>query len=470
MSKYDSKGQDIDDLLKQVDALLDNEPTQRFEPVQAPAQDTFDVNDYSPFDAQEDFAEVYQNFSNGYGTQVKNYSNGYGRDIPQPEPEPQPVRQEPVIPAYNADFHDQQRRERNTNSQAYKAQQRKGQQSPPSRTDYPEYSREPVYREYPDYNEPVDKKVKKKKTKKKRGGCGCGCLSVLVVLVVAVVLLFSFVFKQPISDVSIGDRKSQTSTILICGADIGNGRDDSGGSRTDTMMLLYLSGSEDKVGLLSLPRDTYTITSAGNAAKLNSAYGRNGTGEQGMEGLLDYVQDIIGYRPDGYVLVDMTLVTEIADLMGGIDIEVPMDMSVDDVTLSAGMQHLDGKGIITMLRYRYGYANADLGRVSVQRDVIQACMEQWLSVGNISKLPSALSTVMDNSITDLSVNNFLWIGKTLLTSMSDGFATETLPGYAEYRGGVSYYILYRDQVASMINESYNPYQVTIDASSLNIAG
>ena len=59
--------------------------------------------------------------------------------------------------------------------------------------------------------------------------------------------------------------------------------------------------------------------------------------------------------------------------------------------------------------------------------------------------------------------------KTLLTARGS-FRNDTLPGYPDYRGGVSYYILDKSDIAELVNESYNPYKVTIDPSDLNIAG
>ena len=50
------------------------------------------------------------------------------------------------------------------------------------------------------------------------------------------------------------------------------------------------------------------------------------------------------------------------------------------------------------------------------------------------------------------------------------FTTETLPGVPEYIDGVSYYIVDLEDTADLINESYNPYQVTIDADDLSITG
>ena len=303
---------------------------------------------------------------------------------------------------------------------------------------------------------------------RRRGCCGCGCATFLlaaVALAVAAVLFVGSFLQMPVSSDSIGERKEKTATILLCGTD-------KDGTRTDTMMLLYLDGAENRVGLLSLPRDTLTRTAEGKRAKLNSAYGRNGCGEEGMEWTLTYIQRIIGYRPDGYILVDMELVPKIVDLMGGVDVHLDHHIRVHtdgvEVYVPAGDQHLNGEEVLATLRYRYGYANADLGRVEVQRMVITECMKQWVTPEKIGLLPDALELVQAESLTDLSVENFLWIGKTILTGM-DSMTSDTLPGYADMRGGASYFVLYPDRVAELINESYNPYTAPIDVDDLTIA-
>ena len=304
--------------------------------------------------------------------------------------------------------------------------------------------------------------------KQVRNGRGCGCATVMLVLLALVVgglLLVGSFFKMPVSGDSLGSRKEKTATVLLCGTD-------KDGTRTDTMMLLYLDGAENRIGLLSLPRDTYTITDEGKRAKLNAAYGRNGCGEEGMEWTMTYVQRTIGYRPDGYILVDMELVPKIVDLMGGVDVHLDHHIRVhtdgEEVYVPKGDAHLNGKEVLATLRYRYGYSDADLGRVKVQRMVISECMKQWVRPSKLALLPQALELVREESLTDLTVSNFLWIGKTILTGMGD-MTSDTLPGYPEMRGGASYYILRPEEVAELINESYNPYNVVIDVDDLDIA-
>jgi len=431
MNKYDPNDQDLDDLLRQVDALLDENPQEE------DWDGDIDLDDYTPPEAREAEPVFYQNYSNDYGRNVRNYSNGYGAGA---ELEKNPYA-EPTIPAYNADF-------------------RQSRMGSVKKTEYRDYGEEP---QLPTEKPKKQPKPPKPPKQRKKRGCGCGCGTVLLALVLAVAGFFFWLFEMPRAESSIGSRKGDTATILICGTD-------ESGDRTDTMMLLYLSGSEKQVGLLSLPRDSYTIATAGYPAKLNSAYGRNDGGKQGMEALLDYVQDIIGYRPDGYILVDFTLVPQIVDLMGGVEVEVPVDITVGNVSIPQGLQKLNGEEVLVLLRHRSSYAMADLTRVEVQRSVIKACMDQWISVSKLNKVPDALDLVENNSLTSLNTRNYFWIGKTLLKSLGNGFVTETLPGYASYIDGVSYYLLDKTAVAELINESFNPYAVTIEASSLNIAG
>ena len=408
--KYDP--QDFDELSRQIDDLLGT-PGERI----VTEDDGIDLAQFTPANASIEDGAVYQNFSNGYG--AARPTGGQS------------------IPAYNRDLH----KEKPTPGE---------------------------YRDYGGQRKKAPRKAKNPSKKSRKGCCGCGCATVLLLLAAAVAGVMIFLgslFEMPVADTALGERREKTSTILLCGTD-------KDGTRTDTMMLVYLDGAENRVGLLSLPRDTLTITSEGKRAKLNSAYGRNGCGEEGMEWTLNYVERIIGYRPDGYILVDMELVPKIVDLMGGVDVHLDHHIRVHtdgvEVYVPAGDAHLNGEEVLATLRYRYGYYNADLGRVEVQRMVITECMKQWVNPAKLALLPDALELIQNESLTDLSVGNFLWIGKTILAGMND-MTSDTLPGYADMRGGASYFVLYPDQVAELINESYNPYHTVIDADDLEIA-
>ena len=121
-----------------------------------------------------------------------------------------------------------------------------------------------------------------------------------------------------------------------------------------------------------------------------------------------------------------------------------------------------------LVRFLKGYVDQDLGRVDIQRQFISACMDQWLTISNIGKVPRVLSTMQASSTSDLTTGNLLWIALNAWRSGFGNMQTATLPGYADMIDGASYYVLDPEGVADVINSSCNPYRQDVDADDLNI--
>lgn len=106
-----------------------------------------------------------------------------------------------------------------------------------------------------------------------------------------------------------------------------------------------------------------------------------------METLKKYVSGVLGFEVDGYVLVDLDAFIQIVDLVGGVYFDVPQSMYYNDPTqnlyinLAPGYQLLDGKQAMGLVRYR-SYAQADIQRISVQQEFLQALAKQCLQIGN----------------------------------------------------------------------------------------
>lgn len=294
--------------------------------------------------------------------------------------------------------------------------------------------------------------------------------NLLIFLLLLAGLLFAilkFNIFQPTAETgTLGARKTGASVILIAGTD-------DGGSRTDTMMLAYVNAVDGQINLISIPRDTLVYAQY-NVPKLNGCYGINGSGKDGMEALMDKVQAIIGFRPDGYVLTNLDSFVDLVDMMGGVTFNVPQDMYYNDpsqnlfINLTAGEQTLNGEQAMGLVRFRSGYASADLQRMSVQRDFLSTAMKQWAKPSSILKAPQILTLAKTSLTTDLSTGNLIWLAGALLRCNKDEISTETLPGGACWWSGGSYYALNATEVAAMINASCNPYQQEITAANLNI--
>ena len=254
----------------------------------------------------------------------------------------------PVIHAYNSDFRRGAAPQRREEPTTYLGPVEEDDYEPPCRQSQRsrrEPERAPRREEQPRRHRAVpesgyDAEPPKKK-KKHRFARGLGklllILLVLFALVIGVMLLLA---KQPKAEETLGARRDGCSTILLAGTD-------KSGDRTDTVMLLSVDRSAKRLTLLSIPRDT-KVNSTYTPHKINIAYGVNGKDQEGMEALMDYVTELVGFRPDGYVLIDLDVFVDLVDKMGGVKFDVPCDMDYSDpaqdltIDLKAGMQRLNG--------------------------------------------------------------------------------------------------------------------------------
>lgn len=292
---------------------------------------------------------------------------------------------------------------------------------------------------------------KRKRRKRRRKG---GFLRFLAAVVLFVLVAAVILSKAPVRNPDGLERISGRSTILLCGTD-------EDGMRTDTILLLTLDRSESSIRLLSIPRDTYAPAYA--VPKINSAYGAVGGGEKGMEQLMEQVENVIGFMPDAYVLIDLTAFMEAVDLLGGLDFDVPVDMDYEDpdqnlfIHLRAGEQHLTGEQLMWVVRFRSGYANADIGRTEVQRAVLKAAIQQWLRPRTLSALPGLWKIYRENLTTDLSTRNILWMARVILKGAGGDIEANVLPGYSAMAGDASVYMI-DTYAASAILADYSPYK------------
>lgn len=306
------------------------------------------------------------------------------------------------------------------------------------------------------YTEPVFRRRKKHRWFGK-------LLLILLVLSAAGAGLVLMLAKQPAARSGLGARKRGVSTVLLAGVD-------QDGQRTDTLILLRVGGG--KPGLVSIPRDTL-VNGSYTVPKINGVYGINGGGTEGTEMLLQRVGECIGFQPDGLLLVDLDGLAGLVDVMGGVTFDVPQDMYYDDpsqdlhIALNAGEQRLDGKQAVGLVRFRSGYAEADIKRTEVQRDFLRAAAKQWISPKLAAKIPALLSWTKEYVETDLTTANLIWLALALVKG-EHSFETAVLPGSAANILGGSYYVLDPEAVADTVNQYCNPYEREITTDDLLI--
>ena len=288
----------------------------------------------------------------------------------------------------------------------------------------------------------------------------------IFLLILAAILagLYFALFRPPTQYTDgVHTRKSGFYNILLCATD-------ENGLRTDTIMIATIDQKQGSVSLTSVPRDTI-VDNGETVPKINGVYGIAGTGDSGAQALMDQLKTILGFRPDGYVIIGYEIFKDVVDAMGGVTFDVPMDMSVDnpdtgeEISLSAGEQVLSGDQALGLCRFRYGYAMADIQRQYVQQTFVKAMVKQCMSASSLPKLPAIYKAAMSNLITDLDGANLRYLALHVL--LGDGLndiAQHTLPGEGVSYNGASCYGLYGQSVVDMVNEVLNPFEedITID--------
>lgn len=281
------------------------------------------------------------------------------------------------------------------------------------------------------------------------------------------------------------DRKKEFYTFLLVGRDTG------GGGNTDTMMLVSYDVPNQKLNVMSLPRDTM-VNIPYDIKRLNAVYNYNGGGEAGIEALDDEIAALVGFTPDFQVVVEWEAFGELVDAIGGVNFEVPFRMYYNDLSqgfkidLQAGYQNLNGDEAMQLIRFRQqsddegnafgGYPNGDLGRIQTQQAFLKALIEQCLQMDKLlSNLGDYIDIFNKNVTTNLTVSNMAYFGKAALTGLKmENVGFHTLPNescgvwsrtYSNYQ---SYVVPKADELVALVNEHFNPYVEDLTKSELDI--
>ena len=272
-----------------------------------------------------------------------------------------------------------------------------------------------------------------------------------------------------------GKRKEGFYTFLLVGTDKDDGN-------TDTIMVVSYDTVNQKINVMSIPRDTM-INESWDIKKINSIYSRTGGN---IESLANRVKRLIGFKPDFYVKVDLSVFVELVDLVGGVEFYVPQDMDYEDpyqnlyIHLKEGLQVLDGEKAMHLVRFRR-YADGDIKRVEVQQEFLKALIKECLSLKHWGKIKAYIDLALDNVQTDLDFGSVVWFASNVMGLNSapmlsmDNVNTCTIPGNywasawsRATNSNQSYVTVYMNQTIKLVNESFNPYEQNVTSGMLDI--
>ena len=287
-----------------------------------------------------------------------------------------------------------------------------------------------------------------RRRKRKRVAAVVGGIVAAVVLVGAG-LAFAFVggiannlnrgVDQDLRNVLVStDMAREPFYMVLLGTDGSAVRDDdpefAGGQyRSDSMMLARIDAPNKLVTLISIGRDIVVDLGEYGEQKINAAYALGGPALA-----VEAVSNLAGVPISHYAQVDFDGFQAMVDALGGIEVDVPMD--IDDVdaggSLSAGMQTLDGEAALVLSRARNAYADVaahpDEMRAANQRLVLSAIAKKLLAsdVATIAGTVQAMSVYVT---TDLGLTDIVGLAQAMQGLDPDSSVyTAAVPTTSEY--------------------------------------
>lgn len=120
------------------------------------------------------------------------------------------------------------------------------------------------------------------------------------------------------------------------------------------------------------------------------------------------------------------------------------------------------------MRFRSGYATADIGRIGTQQDFLMSVASQMLTLGNIPNLPTFIDIFVNNVDTNLSAENLAFFARQFLMCNSENIHFYTMPYYGDSVKGLSYVSINISEWLQMVNDSLNPYDQDVTEANVNI--
>ena len=229
--------------------------------------------------------------------------------------------------------------------------------------------------------------------------------------------------------------------VLLLGI---GGKGHEGANLTDTIIVASYKPSTNEVAMMSIPRDLLVPIPGYGWRKVNNLYALAEYNDKGTGG--DYTKQVLSQIFDiqipYYLRIDFQGFTELVDLVGGIDVEVPKTLSdyqypipgheeypedegrYEHLYIEAGPQHFDGATALKYVRSRHGINGeaSDFARAARQQLVIDALMDKIFSLNTLlrpSKIKKIQSNLEENIDTNLSLEEFSAFAKLAGEYLSD---------------------------------------------------
>jgi polyisoprenyl-teichoic acid--peptidoglycan teichoic acid transferase len=236
-------------------------------------------------------------------------------------------------------------------------------------------------------------------------------------------------------------------TLLLLGSDDGPPRSGQlDRANADGFQLLFVSGDRQHATFVSIPRDSYVPVPNQGRTRINACL------FNGPERCVATVESVFGVEVDGYLLTSMRAFTRGVERFGGIEVEVPQRLRVGEVSISSGLQTLDGPEALVYARDRKSRSSGDIGRSQAQAQLLAAAHRQVRDDGSPGEVFRALTALRRHTVTDLAGPQLVRLAFESLQLPPSNVERTVLPGNVGFAGPASVYFL-EDRAYGIVSDA-----------------
>lgn len=236
---------------------------------------------------------------------------------------------------------------------------------------------------------------------------------------------------------------ANTVNILFLGIDRTEEREETSISfGSDTIILAQIDLDKRKMKALSIPRDTYAyIPVRDKKDKICYAYAYGFLEGKAVKSAIDAISYLVqGARiVDYYFTLDMEPIPEMIDKLGGVELNVEIDMKSHGADLSKGMQLLDGDSAFDYIHWRYA-EDGDIGRIKRQQKFVMAMFSKLKTTAEKEELMNIILSNEQYIDSDMGIEQLANIIHFISDLGAEDIQFSILPGKADYMNNVSYWI------------------------------
>lgn len=228
--------------------------------------------------------------------------------------------------------------------------------------------------------------------------------------------------------------------ILVLGVG-GAGHD--GPQLSDTIILASYRPSDQKVSMLSLPRDLAVEIPGHGVQKINhaNAYGEADNPGNGGDLASEVVSEVLGEPIHYWVRIDFSAFEKVVDILGGLSIHVDQSF-VDEqypdnnfgyqtIVFEQGVELMDGERALQFARSRHGShgEGSDFARARRQQKILTALRKKIITpatLSNPAKLTQLFNTLTSHVDTNLNLIEIVEFAKKGKDVATDEIVTHVL--------------------------------------------